>query len=188
MAAEPDSERRHQRRRQQHTVVVLFTRDLRVHDHPALAAACASAGTVVPLFVLDPAITDIPAASANRMAFLCESLADLRASLIRRGAELYVRHGDVVDETMRVMERTGASRSRRAASPGKPHDDMAADRGSRLTSQPSPRGTTGGGTGNGVTIGQRSTRGGTVTPACPSSMRGCASCWPRASCTTGPAC
>ena len=34
-------------------VVVLFTRDLRVHDHPALAAAAERAEHVLPLFVLD---------------------------------------------------------------------------------------------------------------------------------------
>ncbi|MDX6618616.1 MAG: deoxyribodipyrimidine photo-lyase [Gaiellales bacterium] len=33
--------------------VVLLTRDLRVHDRPALAAACDAAAEVVPLFVLD---------------------------------------------------------------------------------------------------------------------------------------
>src|SRR5215208_5813358 len=38
------------------TAVVLFTRDLRINDHPALAAACANAETVVPLYVIDPAL------------------------------------------------------------------------------------------------------------------------------------
>jgi hypothetical protein len=38
------------------TAVVLFTRDLRINDHPALAAACANAETVVPLYVTDPAL------------------------------------------------------------------------------------------------------------------------------------
>jgi len=39
------------------TALVLFTRDLRVHDNPALAEACARARRVVPLFVVDPAVT-----------------------------------------------------------------------------------------------------------------------------------
>src|SRR5262245_1463716 len=38
------------------TVIVLFNRDLRVYDHPALAAACGRARRVVPLFVLDDAV------------------------------------------------------------------------------------------------------------------------------------
>ena len=38
------------------TAIVLFTRDLRLHDNPALHQACARARQVVPLFVEDPAI------------------------------------------------------------------------------------------------------------------------------------
>ena len=86
-----------------------FTRDLRLHDHPALSAACASGRTVVPLFVMEPSLTDPRTTSANRLAFLWESLADLRASLILRGANLYVRRGDAVTEIMKVVAQTGAS-------------------------------------------------------------------------------
>ena len=38
------------------TAIVVFTRDLRLHDNPALHQACARARQVVPLFVVDPAI------------------------------------------------------------------------------------------------------------------------------------
>ncbi|MER6178355.1 deoxyribodipyrimidine photo-lyase [Streptosporangium sp. NPDC001681] len=87
------------------TVIVLFSRDLRVHDHPALAAACERARHVIPLFVIDP---DIPA--GNRLGFLAECLADLRGSLRERGGELVVRRGDPVAETMRLAgeSRAGA--------------------------------------------------------------------------------
>jgi hypothetical protein len=47
------------------TIVVLFNRDLRTHDHPALAEACRPAGTVVPLFVIDPALASRPLASTT---------------------------------------------------------------------------------------------------------------------------
>ncbi|HXY28438.1 MAG TPA: deoxyribodipyrimidine photo-lyase [Acidimicrobiales bacterium] len=90
------------------TVVVLFTCDLRVHDHPALWHACASARTVVPLFVVDPACTPRPPASGNRPAFLAECLADLRATLRARGGDLFVRTGDTVRATMEVVGRTRA--------------------------------------------------------------------------------
>lgn len=70
--------------------LVLFTRDLRIHDHPAFSAACRR-GEVVPLFVLDPALTAI---SANRHRFLLECLADLDAELRARGGQLCVRRGD----------------------------------------------------------------------------------------------
>jgi len=54
------------------TAVVLFTRDLRVHDQPALARAAETSERVVPLFVLDDAL--VRRASPNRLAFLLESL------------------------------------------------------------------------------------------------------------------
>ena len=42
------------------TAVVVFTRDLRLHDNPALHLACSSARQVVPLFIADPALTVPP--------------------------------------------------------------------------------------------------------------------------------
>jgi deoxyribodipyrimidine photo-lyase len=90
------------------TAIVLFTRDLRVRDHPALASAAAAAERVVPLFVLDDAILGASSQALNRLGFLYESLADLRASLRSLGAPLVVRRGDVVAEVERIRRRTGA--------------------------------------------------------------------------------
>ena len=81
---------------------MLFTRDLRVHDHPALAAAAREAETIVPLFILDDGILGGPSAPPNRVAFLRDALVDLDRSLRRRGASLCVRRGDVVRETIAV--------------------------------------------------------------------------------------
>ncbi len=80
--------------------VVLFTRDLRVHDHPALAEAARRGHAVVPLVVLDEHIIGHRFASPNRVAFLIDALSDLRRSLRRRGAELIVRRGDPVREAV----------------------------------------------------------------------------------------
>jgi deoxyribodipyrimidine photo-lyase len=89
--------------------IVLFTRDLRLHDNPALTAALAAAETVLPLFVLDTGIGGTRyGAAANRRAFLHESLSDLDASLRRLGGALDVRQGDVVEETVRAARETGA--------------------------------------------------------------------------------
>ena len=90
--------------------VVLFTRDLRIHDNPALAAAVEAAETVLPLFVLDDGIgkTRFGAASGRR-AFLLESLADLDASLRRLGGALDVRRGEVVAEAVRAARSIGAT-------------------------------------------------------------------------------
>ncbi|WP_162795237.1 deoxyribodipyrimidine photo-lyase, partial [Nonomuraea lactucae] len=85
------------------TVIVLFNRDLRVHDHPALATACATARRVVPLFVLDPAVP-----AGRRGPFLLDCLRDLRESLRSRGGDLLVRRGDVVAETMRLAREVSA--------------------------------------------------------------------------------
>ncbi|MDP9798323.1 deoxyribodipyrimidine photo-lyase [Catenuloplanes nepalensis] len=87
------------------TAVVLFTRDLRLHDHPALAAATTNAEHVVPLFVLDPALLG---RSANRDRFLHQALADLRDGLKERGANLVVRRGDTVAETIAVARQVEA--------------------------------------------------------------------------------
>jgi deoxyribodipyrimidine photo-lyase len=93
-----------------HVAVVLFTRDLRVHDNPALARAVEEAETVLPLFVLDDGIGRTRyGAAANRRAFLIESLADLDASLQSLGAALDVRAGDVVVETVRAAREVGAT-------------------------------------------------------------------------------
>jgi deoxyribodipyrimidine photo-lyase len=86
------------------TVVLLFTRDLRVHDNPALAAACRSAERVVPLFVRDPSVPSNPV----RDRFLTESLADLRSSLRSRGGDLVLRTGDPVEETLAVASTVDA--------------------------------------------------------------------------------
>ena len=87
------------------TAIVVFTRDLRVHDNPALHQACARARQVVPLFVVDPAI----AAPPNRARFLAESLADLRASLRERGGDLVIRDGDPAAEVIALAGETKAS-------------------------------------------------------------------------------
>ena len=74
---------------------MLFTRDLRVHDNPALAAAHRTAERVVPLFVRDPAIR----APARRLALLERLLCDIPGLIVERGdpVEAVARHApDVV--------------------------------------------------------------------------------------------
>ena len=83
------------------TVVVLFTRDLRVHDQPAFAAAVERAERVVPLFVVDEAVLAAFGAP-NRVVFLVDALRDLDSSLRARGGALVVRRGNVVGETVRL--------------------------------------------------------------------------------------
>jgi deoxyribodipyrimidine photo-lyase len=96
------------------TAVVLFTRDLRAHDHPALAAAQRESDRVVPLFVSDERLLG---ASPRRTAFLEERLAELRSAL-----GLVVARGDAVEEVERfepdavfLSEDVSAYAQRRAA-------------------------------------------------------------------------
>jgi deoxyribodipyrimidine photo-lyase len=88
--------------------VVLFSRDLRVHDHPALSAAVELASEIVPLFVLNDALCHQHRSPARR-AFLLDSLADLRLALRERGGDLVIRRGHSVEETLHVAHRAAAS-------------------------------------------------------------------------------
>ncbi|MFF1648874.1 cryptochrome/photolyase family protein [Streptomyces sp. NPDC058240] len=95
--------------------VVLFTSDLRLHDHPPLRAALAAADEVVPLFVRDPGVHAAGFDAPNRSAFLSECLADLDASLRRRSGRLVVRTGPVVKEVCALAAECQASEVHMAA-------------------------------------------------------------------------
>ena len=83
------------------TSIVLFTRDLRLHDNPALTVAARGSERVVPLFVVDDALVSGRAGAPNRLAFLLESLRDLNDSLRKRGSRLAIRRGDWAKEAIR---------------------------------------------------------------------------------------
>ena len=87
----------------------MFTRDLRVHDHPGLASAARSATHVVPAFVLDDVILGSSFACPNRVGFLVEALTDLATALRARGAGLVVRQGDWVAEVARLAHECRAT-------------------------------------------------------------------------------
>ena len=91
------------------TSIVLFTRDLRVGDNPALAAAAAGGDHVVPLFVLDDRIIGSSFAAPNRVHFLVDCLTDLRSSLRDLGGDLVLRRGDPVAELTTLARDTGAT-------------------------------------------------------------------------------
>jgi deoxyribodipyrimidine photo-lyase len=89
------------------TAVVLFNRDLRLHDNPALAAG-GRAERMVPLFVLDEGLLGSGFAAPNRVAFMLEGLRDLDESLRRAGGRLFLRRGDPVREAIAVARECGA--------------------------------------------------------------------------------
>jgi deoxyribodipyrimidine photo-lyase len=90
------------------TALVLFNRDLRVHDNPALAAA-ARAERAVPLFVFDERLLGSRFAAPNRVAFMLEALADLDEALRKAGGRLFVRHGDPVRGAIAIARECGVT-------------------------------------------------------------------------------
>jgi len=70
--------------------IVWFKRDLRVHDHAALAAATEQ-GTVLPLFIVEPGLWQQPDYAGRHRAFAAEYLGELRAQLVALGQPLVVR-------------------------------------------------------------------------------------------------
>ena len=84
-------------------------RDLRLHDHPALAAALDGAQHVVPAYVLDPRLLEGPRASANRNWYLLHTLAELAESLAARGAPLVVRTGRPEEAIPQLADEAGAA-------------------------------------------------------------------------------
>ena len=89
--------------------VIWFRRDLRLADHEPLLEGCRH-GTVLPLFILDPALLFHPETAVARVAFLLESLRVLDQDLRRRGGRLLVRRGDPVTELVAVVKAAAADR------------------------------------------------------------------------------
>ncbi|MEB3317823.1 MAG: deoxyribodipyrimidine photo-lyase [Cyanobacteriota bacterium] len=75
--------------------VVLFKRDLRVHDHQPLREA-ARRGPLLPLVVVEPGLWAQPDASGRQWAFFAESLRELQRELSQLGAPLLLRVGEMV--------------------------------------------------------------------------------------------
>ena len=81
-------------------VLVWFKRDLRIHDHTALAEAAASARsqgtTMAGLYIVEPAWLASPECDPQHVAFVLAALEPLRQALAQRGLPLWVRVGEAV--------------------------------------------------------------------------------------------
>jgi deoxyribodipyrimidine photo-lyase len=89
--------------------IVVFTRDLRVHDNPTLWRAVQEHDAVLPVFCVDTAILGSGFNSPHRAAFLADCLADLDIALRTRGAQLVVRHGRVATEIAELARTLNAT-------------------------------------------------------------------------------
>ena len=85
-------------------------RDLRLTDNQALAAALERADRVLPLFVVDPHLTEgTHREAARRRGFLWAGLRALDDDLRARGSRLTVRHGEPAAVLRAVVGETGAT-------------------------------------------------------------------------------
>ncbi|HEX3278078.1 MAG TPA: deoxyribodipyrimidine photo-lyase [Thermoleophilaceae bacterium] len=95
--------------------LVWFTRDLRLHDHPALRTAEGWADAVVPVFCFDDRLLGGRHASGPRTQFMLECLADLDERLDGR---LVFRHGSPETELPALARESGASELHYSADSG----------------------------------------------------------------------
>jgi len=92
------------------SVLVWFRRDLRDHDHTALAEALRRARQVHCVFIFDREILDVlPSRTDRRVEFIRESLVELVAALRRRGGGLIVRHAAAITEIPRLAKELGVA-------------------------------------------------------------------------------
>ncbi len=84
-------------------------RDLRLHDHAALAAATAQAERVAVVFVFDTNILDpLEDRDDRRLTFIMESLREMDRKLRERGSLLLTRIGRPEEEIPKLARETGA--------------------------------------------------------------------------------
>jgi len=82
--------------------IVWFRRDLRLHDQPALTAACAECDEVIPLFVFDEPLLQSHEFGSACVNFMLGSLAELASSLADHGVPLQWRRGDQVEQVVQA--------------------------------------------------------------------------------------
>ncbi|HEX5080198.1 MAG TPA: deoxyribodipyrimidine photo-lyase [Geminicoccaceae bacterium] len=85
-----------------------FRQDLRLGDNPALSAAVAGGGSVIPVFVLDEQTPGAWTPGAASRWWLHHSLAALGESLRQRGAPLVLRRGPALEVLPRLAKESGA--------------------------------------------------------------------------------
>ncbi|RXV64879.1 deoxyribodipyrimidine photolyase [Roseovarius sp. A46] len=89
----------------QRPVIVWLRRDLRLSDNPALRAACAAGGPVIPVFIHDDSVASLGAAPKWRLGL---SVASLARDLEARGSRLILRRGDAAEVIVALVAETGA--------------------------------------------------------------------------------
>lgn len=94
------------------TCIVWFRKSLRLHDNPALTAACQDKDitSIIPLYVLDPAVLgqNYENFGPSRLSFLIESLRDLDSRLSSEyGSKLVILQGDPLTALESIKQKHG---------------------------------------------------------------------------------
>ena len=91
------------------TALVLFRRDLRLTDNPALSAACAAHAQVIPVFIHAPDEDGEWTTGAASRWWLHHALAALDQQLRAQHAGLHLRQGDTLDVLHALIRSSGAT-------------------------------------------------------------------------------
>ncbi|MEH6646283.1 cryptochrome/photolyase family protein [Sulfitobacter sp.] len=87
-------------------ILIWLRRDLRLSDHPAFHAACATGRPVIPVFILDPLYDTLGAAPKYRMGLGLEHFGE---TLAEKGSRLILRRsGSALDALQKLIDETGA--------------------------------------------------------------------------------
>lgn len=88
------------------SLILWFRRDLRLSDHPMLAAAVATGRPLLPVFILDAQAESLGAAAKWRLGLGLQMFAQ---TLARMGQRLILRRGDALDVVQALIAETGAA-------------------------------------------------------------------------------
>lgn len=86
------------------TAILLFRRDLRLHDNSALNAALRQAGEVYPCFILDKTLLDQLDGNLPRVQYLLCALQELDDNLHARGLQLHVLYDKPAEGLARLQK------------------------------------------------------------------------------------
>ncbi|WP_099826541.1 cryptochrome/photolyase family protein [Oceaniglobus indicus] len=86
-------------------ILLWFRRDLRLSDHPVLAAACDTGRPVIPVFLLDEVVQGQGACPTWRLGL---GVGALDEALRDKGSRLILRRGDALDCLQDLVRETGA--------------------------------------------------------------------------------
>jgi cryptochrome len=84
-----------------------FRKGLRLHDNPALLAACKASKYVYPIIVMDPYFAKPDIIGVNRYSFYLQSLQNLDDNLRSIGSRLFVLKGTPEDQIPLYVEKWG---------------------------------------------------------------------------------